>query len=128
MAKMQIQPLSSDTYECGGTVPAYYAVILSSGKIVVSAASNTNIIGIALEDGVTGDKIKVIRLGRCPMKIVTAASVVAGARIMADAAGKGLLLATTGNKSQITALEAASSNGDIIEVFVNALEAAFTQP
>jgi len=79
------------------------------------AGAGENAIGVARTDGVSGDDIAVDVLGTAVVE--AGAAVAAGATIKADANGKAITWATSGAKIAI-ALQAASADGDLIEVLL----------
>ena len=109
------------TFEAGGTIGAKCLVKLNSGKVVAAAAYNDNIIGIN-QYRVTSGQIAAIR----PLNTAGTAEVCVKAAIdvndivfyKEDNEGKANKTAT-GNRQQIgIALEAATADGDIIEVLL----------
>ena len=102
---------STPVLTLSGTVAAHRFVTPAGAQ----AGADANTLGVARTSGVSGDKVAVDVLGT---SIVDAgAAISAGATIETNASGKAVTWATSGPKVAI-ALQAASGDGDLIEVLL----------
>jgi len=109
------------TIELGGTVSKGQLVKLVSGVGVVTtgvASEDNALVGVAREDGVSGDEITVMSLN-CVAKadVMVGGAISAGAQVFTAASGKGSATATSLTLVGI-AEKASTADGDIIPVIV----------
>jgi len=89
--------------------------VTAGGAVAVLA---TRAIGIATRDGVSGDEIAVALLSKQgTVKMVASKSIAAGALVYSVAAGKISDAAASTSFLQGIAVEAATANNDVIEVY-----------
>ena len=100
------------------TDKTYYAVYLSADKTVsLCTTSHLNAIGILQNDPDTNETASVRLIGTS--KAVASGAITVGTRVVATTAGKIAAITTAGATEQEVigvALEAASADGDIIEI------------
>lgn len=93
----------------------YYAVkVNSSGQIALCSSAGEFVVGILQNKPTSGQAADVRH--SATTKAVAGAAITAGARVMTNASGKVITLATSGSIACGVALEAAGADGDIIEV------------
>lgn len=103
------------TFTAGAAIAKYLRVKLSSGKLAASGATDDDLGQI--EDASFADlDVRSVRLRTAPgtCKMVAAGAITAGARVYQAASGK--IDDTVTGKLVGTALEAATADGDVIEV------------
>lgn len=105
------------TFTAGEALEAFRRVKLSSGSVVYADAGE-EFIGITQDKVANGDPVTVaLRSAARSYKAVAAAAVTAGAVIYGAADGK--VDDAASGVAQGTALEAATADGDVIEVLLN---------
>lgn len=107
-------------FTANGAIDQYRRVKLSSGKVAVSGATDPDIGTIERETFADGDVVAVrLMNAQGTRKMVAADSFSAGAALYGAASGK---VSDTANENFIgTALEAATTDGDVVEVLVQVL-------
>lgn len=107
---------NTKAFTAGAAIGQYLRVVLSSGKLAVAGVSQ-ECLG-TIEDASFADlDVRSVRLRSASgtRKMVASGAISAGAAVYAAAGGK---IAATGTVFEGEALEAASNDGDIIEVMV----------
>jgi len=108
-------------FTAAGTIKQYARVVLGSGGTITEAGLAQKEIGTAMEPAVTGKVISVrLRTAKGTHKMIAVEALAAGATVYTEAAGKVQDTAETTAFQVGTALEAATADGDIIEVMYNA--------
>ncbi len=93
----------------------YYAVkVDSNGKIALCSSAGEFVTGILQNKPVAAEAAQVQHSGTT--KAVAGAAITAGARVMTNASGKVITLATSASIACGVALESAGADGDIIEI------------
>ena len=102
------------TFTAGAAIDQYLRVKLSSGKLAVAGASDVSIGVMEVESFADLDKVAVrLSTAQGTRKMVASEAITAGDPVYAAASGK---VAATGTVVEGRALEAATADGDIIEV------------
>jgi len=108
-------------FTAAGTIKQYARVVLGSGGTITEAGLAQKEIGTAMEPAVTGDVIAVrLRTAMGTHKMIALEALAIGATLYTEAAGKVQDTAEATSFQVGTALEAATADGDIIEVLYNA--------
>jgi hypothetical protein len=108
-------------FTAAGTIKQYARVVLGSGGTITEAGLAQKEIGTAMEPAVTGETIAVrLRTATGTHKMIAVEALAIGATLYTEAAGKVQDTAETTSFQVGTALEAATADGDIIEVLYNA--------
>ncbi len=111
---------NTKAFTSAGTIKQYARVTLGSGGTITEAGLAVKDIGTAMEPAVSGDVISVrLRTANGTHKMLAAEAVAAGATLYTEAAGKVQDTAETTAFQIGTALEAATADGDVIEVLYN---------
>ena len=109
------------TFVAAGTIPQYSRVVLGSGGTVTVAVLAEKEIGTAQQAVVSGQSVNVkLRTGAGTHKMIAIEALAIGATVYTETDGKVQDTAATGAFQIGTALEAATADGDIIEVLYNA--------
>lgn len=112
---------NSKAFTAAGTIKQYARVTLGSGGTITEAGLAVKDIGTAMQPAVTGDTVSVrLRTAMGTHKMIAVEAIAAGATLYTEAAGKVQDTAETTAFQIGTALEAATADGDIIEVLYNA--------
>ena len=104
------------SFVANATIPYGARVMLSNGKVVLADATSANHLGIAQNDAVA-DQVVAVSLTNAPgtQEMIAAVAVTAGALVYPAANGK--INVTAGSNDPVgRALQAASADGEIIEV------------
>ena len=103
------------SFVANATIPYGARVELSSGKLILGSATAANHLGIAQNDAVA-DQVVTVALTNAPgtQEMIAGAAITAGVLVYAAANGK--ILSTSNGNPLGRALQAASADGDIIEV------------
>jgi hypothetical protein len=111
----QIHETNTMGFACAGAIAQYLRVILGSGNTVSAASASEVETGILEEAAFTAGDFKTVRLRTAngTMKMVANGAITLGADVYAAASGK---IASSGTVPCGTALQAATTNGDVIEV------------
>lgn len=115
---MSYMDLPTRVFTAGEALAAYRLVILSNNEVVLADAGDTAIIGSTGIDGAVPDGADVnVRLWNAPgtRKLTAGGAITAGAAVAVAANGKVVALTDEAN-GYGSALEAASVDGDVIEV------------
>ena len=108
-------------FTAAGTIKQYARVTLGSGGTITEAGLAVKDIGTAMQPAVSGDTISVrLRTAMGTHKMIAVEALAIGAALYTEAAGKVQDTAETTAFQIGTALEAATADGDIIEVMYNA--------
>ena len=108
-------------FTAAGTIKQYARVVLGSGGTITEAGLAQKEIGTAMEPAVTGDVIAVrLRTAMGTHKMIALEALAIGATLYTEAAGKVQDTAEATSFQVGTALEAATADGDIIEVLYKA--------
>jgi hypothetical protein len=111
---------NTKAFTSAGTIKQYARVTLGSGGTITEAGLAVKDIGTAMEPAVSGDVISVrLRTANGTHKMIAVEAVAAGATLYTEAAGKVQDTAEATAFQIGTALEAATADGDIIEVLYN---------
>lgn len=103
-------------FTAAGTIAQYARVLVGSGGTITAAVLADQEIGIAMERAASGDVIPVkLRNSAGTHKAIAAAAITRGAAVYSAAAGK-VSVSATGAYQLGKALEAATADGDIIEI------------
>lgn len=109
------------TFTAGGAI-SQYARVKFDGTSVTAAGASDDWIGVAQQAAFASGDVVAVRLrtseGTC--KMIASAAISAGAEVQGAAAGKIATSAGTGSACG-TALEAATDDGDVIEVLGNVI-------
>lgn len=107
---------NTKAFVAAGTIAQYSRVVLGSGGTITAAVLADREIGIAMDRAVSGDPVSVkLRSGAGTCKAIAAAAITRGASVFSAAAGK-VSVSATGAFNLGIALEAATADGDIIEI------------
>ncbi len=108
-------------FTAAGTIKQYARVVLGSGGTITEAGLAVKEIGTAMEPAVTGETIAVrLRTASGTHKMVAIEALAIGATLYTETDGKVQDTAQATAFQIGTALEAATADGDIIEVLYNA--------
>lgn len=94
-----------------------FAVLSGAGTVNAAAASNVQCVGVIQNKPISGSTAEIVVNG--VSKVAAGAALSVNAEVMADATGRAVTAATTGNRVQGIALEAATAAGQIIAVLLN---------
>jgi hypothetical protein len=109
------------TFTAAGTIPIYSRVVLGSGGTITVAGLAEKEVGTACEAAVSGDVIAVkLRTASGTHKMIAIEALAIGATVYTETAGKVQDTAQATAFQIGTALEAATADGDVIEVLYNA--------
>lgn len=112
---------NTKAFTASGTIKQYARVTLVSGGTITEAGLAVKDIGTAMQPAVSGETISVrLRTASGTHKMIAVEALAAGATLYTEAAGKVQDTAETTAFQIGTALEAATADGDIIEVLYNA--------
>jgi hypothetical protein len=112
---------NTKAFTAAGTIKQYARVTLGSGGTITEAGLAVKDIGTAMEPAVSGDVISVrLRTATGTHKMIAIEALAAGATLYTESDGKVQDTAATTAFQIGTALEAATADGDIIEVLYNA--------
>jgi hypothetical protein len=112
---------NTKAFTAAGTIKQYARVTLGSGGTITEAGLAVKEIGTAMQPAVTGDTISVrLRTAMGTHKMIAVEALAIGATLYSEAAGKVQDTAEATSFQVGTALEAATADGDIIEVMYNA--------
>ena len=104
-------------FTAGGAIGKFLRVVLSTGKLAVAGIANKDIGTTENAAFADGDNVTVrLRTAQGSHKVIAATDVAAGATVYTAAAGKVSKSKGSGAFAYGTALEAAATNGDVIEV------------
>ncbi len=104
------------TFEAGGAISQYARVKITSGKLAVAGIYDADI-GVAERQAFAdGDVIPVRLLNSPTQKVIAAGAISQGAYVYTAANGKVSATKAAGSHFRGVALEAASADGDIIEI------------
>ena len=109
------------TFTANGAIPQYSRVVLESAGTVAVAAIDDIDIGTATRTAADGDDVSIrLRSAGGTHKMIAVEALACGATVYTENSGK--VQDTAASTSYIigTALEAATADGDIIEVLYNA--------
>jgi hypothetical protein len=111
---------NTKAFTAAGTIKQYARVTLGSGGTITEAGLAVKEIGTAMEPAVSGDTISVkLRTGSGTHKMIAIEALAIGATLYTEADGKVQDTAAATAFQLGTALEAATADGDIIEVLYN---------
>lgn len=104
------------SFVANATIPYGARVELSSGKVILGTASSANHVGIAQNDAVADQVVAVALVNTSgTQEMIAGSAITAGALVYPAASGK--VNVTAGSNSPVgRALQAASGDGEIIEV------------
>ena len=112
---------NTKAFTAAGTIKQYARVTLGSGGTITEAGLAVKEIGTAMEPAVSGDVISVrLRTANGTHKMIAIEALAIGAVLYTETDGKVQDTAATTAFQIGTALEAATADGDIIEVMYNA--------
>ena len=112
---------NTKAFTAAGTIKQYARVTLGSGGTITEAGLAVKEIGTAMEPAVSGDVISVrLRSATGTHKMIAIEALAIGATLYTETDGKVQDTAATTAFQIGTALEAATADGDIIEVLYNA--------
>lgn len=112
---------NTKSFTAAGTIAQYARVVLGSGGTITAAGLTDKEIGTAVEAASSGDTIAVrLRTASGTHKMIAIEALAAGATVYTEANGKVQDTAASTAFQVGTALEAATADGDIIEVLYNA--------
>lgn len=121
MSDYNTQGVSPLGFIAGGTIAQYRAVKLDStaGQVVAATAITDNTVGASMVSASSGQTLSVQTFGK--VKLTASAAITLGDQVMVTASGAGKVSTAAGAtaKSIGVALEAASADGDIIEVLLH---------
>lgn len=107
-------------FTAAGTIKQYARVTLGSGGTITEAGLAVKEIGTAMEPAVSGETISVrLRTAKGTHKMIAIEALAAGATLYTETDGKVQDTAASTSFQLGTALEAATADGDIIEVLYN---------
>jgi hypothetical protein len=108
-------------FTAAGTIKQYARVVLGSGGTITEAGLAVKEIGTAMEPALTGETIAVrLRTANGTHKMIAIEALAIGATLYTETDGKVQDTAQATSFQIGTALEAATADGDIIEVLYNA--------
>lgn len=113
--------VSPASFIAGGTIAAHKLVKLDSteGQVVVTTAITESAVGVALKSASSGDLVPVQMYGiaKC---IANGSTIVVGSEVMPEASATGKVALTAGSTSIScgVALQASSTDGDVIMVLL----------
>jgi hypothetical protein len=108
---------NTKAFTAAGTIAQYARVLLGSGGTITTAGLTDKEIGTALEPAASGDTITVrLRTAAGTHKMIAIEALAIGATVYTEASGKVQDTAQATAFQVGTALEAATADGDIIEV------------
>lgn len=111
---------NTKAFTAAGTIKQYARVTLGSGGTITEAGLAVKEIGTAMEPAVSGDTIAVkLRSGSGTHKMIAIEALAIGATLYTETDGKVQDTAASTSFQLGTALEAATADGDIIEVLYN---------
>ena len=111
---------NTKAFTAAGTIKQYARVTLGSGGTITEAGLAVKDIGTAMEPAVSGDIIAVkLRSGSGTHKMIAIEALAIGATLYTETDGKVQDTAASTSFQLGTALEAATADGDIIEVLYN---------
>ena len=111
---------NTKAFTASGTIKQYARVTLGSGGTITEAGLAVKDIGTAMEPAVSGETIAVkLRSGSGTHKMIAIEALAIGATLYTEADGKVQDTAASTSFQLGTALEAATADGDIIEVLYN---------
>ena len=111
---------NTKAFTAAGTIKQYARVTLGSGGTITEAGLAVKDIGTAMEPAVSGETIAVkLRSGSGTHKMIAIEALAIGATLYTEADGKVQDTAASTSFQLGTALEAATADGDIIEVLYN---------
>ena len=111
---------NTKAFTAAGTIKQYARVTLGSGGTITEAGLAVKEIGTAMEPAVSGETISVkLRSGSGTHKMIAIEALAAGATLYTETDGKVQDTAASTSFQLGTALEAATADGDIIEVLYN---------
>jgi hypothetical protein len=118
-----IQEGRDRSFKAGANLSAkqYYFVKLDStqNQMVLAAAATDKILGVLQDAPTSGDYGRVTLLNGQGTTLVTAAAAISlGAFVTSDSAGKAVATTTAGNLVCGVALEAATADGNLIEIML----------
>lgn len=112
----EIKRVLTDTMEAESAVTLYD--LLKQGTLdnqcAPSSVQGAKGVGVALNAAAAGEAVEVMKIGRVPVIISSAASVALGVSLTSSASAGQAGIATTGDYVFGTAVDAASSDGDQI--------------
>lgn len=112
---------SYKSFVAGGAIAQYARVKLTAGKLAAAGLTDKEIGIIQEATFADGDRVSVkLRTGSGTHKMIAAGAVTAGATVNTAASGKCDDAVTATGFQLGTALEAATADGDVIEVLYNA--------
>jgi len=111
---------NTKAFTAAGTIKQYARVTLGSGGTITEAGLAVKEIGTAMEPAVSGEVISVrLRTAAGTHKMIAIEALAAGATLYTETDGKVQDTAASTSFQIGTALEAATADGDIIEVLYN---------
>ena len=118
----QFVDTNTHTFEADGAIAKHARVVLEADGKVVTAGITNKEVGTALQEAfAAGDLIAVkLRTGAGTHKMIAVEAVAVGAALYTEASGKVQDTAASTSFALGTALEAATADGDIIEVLYGA--------
>jgi hypothetical protein len=112
---------NTKAFRAAGTIKRFARVTLGSGGTITEAGLAVKEIGIATHAAVSGDMVNVkLRTAAGTHKMIAIEALAAGATVYTETDGKVQDTAQATSFQIGTALEAATADGDIIEVLYNA--------
>lgn len=112
----RFKPGEAITLTTSADVTGGRLVVASGVKTVAMAADDAaNVIGVAAYDALSGEKVTVYTRAGGVQRLVASAAITAGAKVVAEDAGKIQTIAAKTNPIGI-ALETAAADGDVIDV------------
>jgi ABC-type ATPase with predicted acetyltransferase domain len=111
---------NTKAFTAAGTIKQYARVTIGSGGTITEAGLAVKDIGTAMEPAVSGDVVSVkLRSGSGTHKMIAIEALAIGATLYTETDGKVQDTAASTSFQLGTALEAATADGDIIEVLYN---------
>ncbi len=119
-----LNPIWTDSRIAGEDITAYHAVKLSADDTVVNTdTQGEKAFGIALESVDSGDSVKVMIVGDCPVIVATASGISRGSNLTPSVAGSAdegkVEVAASGDYVLGYALTAPSADDDQIMARIN---------